>query len=117
LILQNYRDRYLKDGEDFPGGCIFITFSVELDDQYPQLAREVSSGFEGLKRMLAGYLAEAQAAGEIKAEVDISRITEMIFSGMIGSSVLYGVDKSSKILDASIDALIDTLHEIRELLD
>ena len=25
-LLENYRDRYLKDGENFPGGCIFITF-------------------------------------------------------------------------------------------
>jgi AcrR family transcriptional regulator len=26
-ILKNYRDRYLKDSQTFPGGCIFITLS------------------------------------------------------------------------------------------
>jgi TetR/AcrR family transcriptional repressor of nem operon len=33
-ILTNYRDKYLKDSDNFPGGCIFITFSVELDDTH-----------------------------------------------------------------------------------
>ncbi len=40
-ILANYRERYLKDAENFPGGCIFITFSVELDDTRPHLVKEV----------------------------------------------------------------------------
>jgi hypothetical protein len=37
----------------------------------------------------------------------------MIFSGMIGSSVLFGVEKSTTTLDSSINALIDYLNEIR----
>ena len=44
-LLENYRDRYLKDNVTFPGGCIFITFSVELDYLQPHLAREVNKGF------------------------------------------------------------------------
>jgi AcrR family transcriptional regulator len=63
-ILDNYRNRYLKDEENFPGGCIFITFSVELDDQSPDLMQEVNKGFEGLKNLLRNLLVEAKESGE-----------------------------------------------------
>ncbi len=32
LFLKNYRDNYLKDSDNIPGGCVFVTLSVELDD-------------------------------------------------------------------------------------
>jgi len=112
-LLGNYRDRYLKDRENFPGGCIFITFSVELDDQHPQLMQEVNKGFVGLKSMLRKLLEEGKDAGELNESVNVNRTTEMLFSAMIGSSVLFGVEKSTIILDRSINALIDYLNEIR----
>ena len=105
-ILENYRDRYLKDDFNFPGGCIFVTFSVELDDQQPHLMKEVAKGFVGLKRMLKNLLEEGKEIGELRADVNTDRATEMIFSGMIGSSVLFGVDKSTASLDKSINSLI-----------
>jgi AcrR family transcriptional regulator len=105
-LLENYRDRYLKDNINFPGGCIFVTFSVELDDQRPHLMKEVAEGFIGLKRMLKNLLEEAKERGELRADVNTNRATELIFSGMIGSSVLFGVDKSSASLDKSINSLI-----------
>ena len=105
-LLENYRDRYLKDDVNFPGGCIFVTFSVELDDQRPHLMEEVAKGFIGLKRMLKNLLEEGKEKGELRAEVNTDRATEMIFSGMIGASVLYGVDKSPSSLDKSINSLI-----------
>jgi TetR/AcrR family transcriptional regulator, transcriptional repressor for nem operon len=113
-LLNNYRNRYLKDEENFPGGCIFITFSVELDDQAPELMQEVNKGFEGLKNLLKNILVEAKESGELKPETNVASATEMIFSGMIGSSVLYGVEKSTTTLDRSINALIAYLDEIRQ---
>jgi TetR/AcrR family transcriptional repressor of nem operon len=108
-LLENYRDRYLKDSINFPGGCIFVTFSVELDDQRPHLMKEVGEGFIGLKRMLKNLLEEGKEQGELREEVNTDRATELIFSGMIGSSVLFGVDKSSASLDKSINSLIQYL--------
>jgi hypothetical protein len=105
-ILENYRDRYLKDDFNFPGGCIFVTFSVELDDQRPHLMQEVAKGFVGLKRMLKNLLEEGKEKGELRKDVNTDRATELIFSGMIGSSVLFGVDKSNDSLDKSINSLI-----------
>ncbi len=112
-VLENYRDRYLNDTENFPGGCIFITFSVELDDQRPHLSKEVSKGFMGLKAMLKRLLDEGREEGELSKNVDTSAITEMLFAGMLGASVIYGLDKSTASLDRSINTLIDYLEELR----
>jgi AcrR family transcriptional regulator len=120
VLLENYRDRYLKDDFNFPGGCIFVTFSVELDDQKPHLMEEVAKGFVGLKRMLKNLLEEGKACGELPVEVNTDRATEMIFSGMIGSSVLFGVDKSKDSLNRSINSLIlylDSLVQTKPLAD
>jgi hypothetical protein len=118
-ILVNYRDRYLKDTENFPGGCIFITFSVELDDTRPPLAAEVHKGFEGFKALITRLLNEAVIAGELPKDLNITTVTEMLFTGMLGASVLYSVNKATSTLDCSIDSLIEYLDLLadREVLN
>ena len=112
-LLENFRDRYLKDSEDFPGGCIFLTFSVELDDQCPHLSKEVNKGFVGLKAMLNRLLDEGKESGELSDSMSTNAITEMLFAGMLGATVIYGVDKSPESLDRSINALIDYLEKLK----
>lgn len=109
-ILNNYRDRYLKDSENFPGGCIFITFSVELDDTRPHLMKEVNKGFEGFKAMLTGLLDNAIDQGELPAILNSDALAETVFAGMLGTSVLYGVDKDNSYLDNSIESLIEYMY-------
>ena len=113
-ILNNYRNRYLKDAENFPGGCIFITFSVELDDTRPHLVKEVYKGFEGFKSILANLLDEAKELGEFPKDLDSKKVTDCIFTGMLGASVLYGVNKSADELDRSINSLIEYLVLLSE---
>jgi TetR/AcrR family transcriptional repressor of nem operon len=112
-LLENYRDRYLKDSGTFPGGCIFVTLSVELDDQRPTFSQELNEGFVRLKAMIKRYLDQGKKFGELKAEVDTEAVTEMVFSGMIGASVIYGTEKSTVTLDRCIDALIDYLEGLK----
>jgi TetR/AcrR family transcriptional repressor of nem operon len=112
-LLENFRDRYLKDSKDFPGGCIFLTFSVELDDQCPHLSKEVHKGFVGLKAMLNRLLDEGKESGELSGSVSTNAITEMLFAGMLGATVIYGVEKSPESLDRSINALIDYLEKLK----
>ena len=112
-LLENFRDKYLKDIENFPGGCIFITFSVELDDQRPHLSKEINKGFIGLKAMLKRFLDEGKELGELNNDVNTGVITEMLFAGMLGASVIYRVDKLTKSVDRSINSLIDYLEKLR----
>lgn len=111
-LLENYRDRYLKDKKTFPGGCIFVTLSVELDDQNPAFSRALNEGFVGLKAMIKRLLDQGKESGELRADVNTGAVTEMIFSGMLGASVIYGIEKSSASLNRCINALIEYLDSL-----
>ena len=112
-LLENYKDRYLLDAENFPGGCIFIMFAVELGDSRPHLSREVQKGFTGLKSMLKKILENGQSSAIKYNGLSTDTITEIIFNGMLGASVSYSVDKSYEALDESINSLIDYLDKLR----
>jgi TetR/AcrR family transcriptional repressor of nem operon len=111
-ILANYRDRYLTDSENFPGGCIFVNLLVELSDQRPHLAEAVNEGFVRFKAMLKRLLEEERAAGSLKTGVDIDKVVEMIFAGLLGACVMYTSDKSKQNLDLTISALVAYLDDI-----
>ena len=111
-LLENYRDRYLKDRKTFPGGCVFVTLSVELDDQRAAFSKELNEGFVRLKAMIKRYLDQGKDSGELRTEVNTEAVTEMIFSGMLGASVIYGAEKSSASLSRCINALIDYLDSL-----
>ena len=112
-LLANYRDRYLLDAENFPGGCIFIMFAVELGDSRPHLSREVQKGFVGLKAMIKRLLDEGKDSGEFYNGINTDTITEILFNGMLGASVNYSVDKSFDTLDHSINSLIDYIDKLK----
>jgi TetR/AcrR family transcriptional regulator, transcriptional repressor for nem operon len=112
-LLENYRDRYLTDAHTFPGGCIFVTFAVELAGQNPALAAEVNEGFIRLRGMIQRLLDEGKSAGLILPGADTARVTEIVFSGLLGACVVYNLDHSRRNLAATIDSLIQSLQEIR----
>ena len=113
-LLENYKDRYLLDAENFPGGCIFIMFAVELGDSRPHLSREVQKGFTGLKAMLKRILENGQQSTTEYNGLNSNTITEIIFNGMLGASVNYSVDKSYEALNESINSLIDYLTKLKK---
>lgn len=105
-LLENYRDHYLADSENFPGGCVFVTLAVELNDQQPHLAQEVNEGFQRFKGMIKRLLDQEKAAGHLKNGIDTDMVAEMIFSGILGACVAYASDKSRQNLDRNIKGLI-----------
>ena len=113
-LLQNFRDQYLVDSVDFPGGCVFITLSVELNDQRPHLSQEINKGFVGLKNMIHHLLEKGKEIGELSTNLDSSEVTEVLFAGMLGASVIFGVDKSAESLEQSINALISYVRSLQE---
>ena len=113
-LLENYKDRYLLDAENFPGGYIFIMFAVELGDSRPHLSREVQKGFTGLKAMLKRILENGQQSTAEYNGLNSNTITEIIFNGMLGASVNYSVDKSYEALNESINSLIDYLAKLKK---
>lgn len=111
-LLENYRDHYLADSENFPGGCIFVALAVELNDQQPHLAREVNEGFQRFKGMIKRLLDQEKEAGHLRDGMDTGVVAEMIFSGLLGACVAYTSDKSRENLDRNIKGLIAFLTMI-----
>lgn len=112
MLLENYRDRYLSDARNFPGGCIFVNLAIELSDQLPSLADEVNEGFVRLKRMIRRFLDEEKRSGGISASTDIGKVTNLVFSGLLGACVMYTSDKSRKNLNATISSLISHIKNL-----
>jgi AcrR family transcriptional regulator len=114
MLLRNYKDRYLKDADNFPGGCVFITLSVELSDQLPHLSKEIEKGFIGLKNLYKRLLDEGRESGELNMNVNTDAITEMIFNSMLGASVVFNANKLTTGLDKSVNSLIDYLEQLKQ---
>jgi len=110
-FLENFRDFYLKDAENFPGGCIFITLLIELKDQHPHLAKEIVKGFTGMKGMIQRYLRQAREIDELKEDVDIEAMTEMIFHGMLGATITYNSGVPGENGDKAINHIIDYIQQ------
>ena len=75
----------------------------------------MNKGFIGLKHLLKRLLDAAKESGGLSDDVDTRAITEMLFAGMLGATVMYGVDKSDANLDRSINTLIDYLDKMKPL--
>jgi TetR/AcrR family transcriptional repressor of nem operon len=115
-ILENYRDRYLAGSRDVPGGCIFVRVSLESSDianQWPGITLEISEGFERFKAMLKRYLEAARSSGEIRADVDTGEAADILFSSMMGASVMYGMDRSRPNLNRNITSIIQYVDSNR----
>ena len=113
IFLENFRDYYLKDADNFPGGCVFITLLVELKDQKPHLAQEINKGFLGMKNMLMRYFTQAQDEGELKDDVNIEAMTAIIFSGILGATITYNADHSEENVNKTIHYLIDYIENMK----
>jgi TetR/AcrR family transcriptional repressor of nem operon len=111
-LLLNYRDRYLKDTRNMPGGCPFIMLAVELADQHATIAKALNKGFSDLKNKIRRLLDKARQRGEIDPKVDTASVAEMLFAGMLGASLMFGLDKSFARLDTTIDSLLAYLESL-----
>jgi hypothetical protein len=83
-----------------------------LDDQNALFSRALNEGFIQLKAMIKRLLDQGKESGEIREDINTESVTEMIFSGMLGASVMYGTEKSEAGLKRCINALIDYLESL-----
>ena len=112
-ILVNYKERYLPDEKNLPGGCIFVNLAVELSDQRPHLANAVSEGFSRLKKMFKRLIDEERnCGGMLLTDSEADSVVELIFSGLLGACVMYASDKSRRNLDLTVDSMINYLTRI-----
>ena len=112
-LLTNYSNNYLKDPECVPGGCVFLTLSVELANQKPEHAEMINEGFTALKVMIQRFLDEARELKEIGREVDTQQASDVLFAGILGTSVIHALNKSEVFVDRSINAMVVYLKTLK----
>jgi hypothetical protein len=57
--------------------------------------------------MIKGFLDQAKDSRQLRYETDTENVADMIFSGMLGASVMYGMDRSIGNLNQTIKSLIE----------
>jgi len=113
-LLNNYSNNYLKDPECIPGGCVFLTLSVELANQRPEHANMIYAGFTSLKNLIRRLLDEARERNEIGRQVDPEQASDVLFAGLLGTSVIHALNKSEALLDRSIHSMVVFLDNLKE---
>jgi hypothetical protein len=63
--------------------------------------------------MIRRYLDHAKSTGEIEAGVDTAEAADMVFSSMMGASVMYSMDKSEENLNGNITSIIQFVDSRR----
>jgi len=110
-IIMNFKNRYLKDDVNFPGGCLFVTLAVELNDDFPHYS-ELAKAFKQASNLTANLLERAKEKGEIRSDVSTEEIASMIFASIVGTSVINSANKSNALLNTHINAMIKYLENI-----
>ena len=64
--------------------------------------------------MINRLLQQGIETEELKKDLDPNTVTEILFAGMLGASVIFGVDKSVASLEQSINALISYVESLKE---
>lgn len=113
IFLRNHCNKYLIDTKNFPGGCVFLTLSLEFNNYNPDLSKFADSVFETVKRIIKNFLDQSKQLGEIKENVDVDLVSEIVLTSLIGSSVLYSNNKSTENLINSVDALIYYIDSLK----
>ena len=90
-------------------GCIFGNLGQEMADQSEQIRGRLAEVFSGLIARYAGCLAEAQAAGEIRADLDVVALAEFALGAWQGAILRAKMTRSTAPLQTFLDVLFGSV--------
>jgi AcrR family transcriptional regulator len=102
---------YLKR-EVFPGGCFFAAAVTEFDSKPGQVRDAVVAGRHYWVESLARAVREAQAAGEVRADVDSEQLAWELDWILVGANNRFIVDGGSIVFERARRALRDRLERV-----
>ena len=100
-------------GEVFEGGCFFFNSLVELSGQSPEMSGRIVEGFMQFADLLASWLEEAKAAGQLKPGVRIKEVADFIVTSINGAAALYVATRDNRFpraIERQLNAYIQTLR-------
>lgn len=106
-MLRWFRDFYEDGGCTL--GCPAGNLAQEMGDLSPAFREKLTSVIEGMARMMAGPLAEAQARGELPPGLEPMAAARFMVSAWHGALVRMKVEKSVAPLDLFDEMIFDRL--------
>ena len=99
-----------------PGGCPLLNTGVDSDNGNPILRERVQRALRGWQKMLRTILSEGIAAGTVREDVDVERVSRMIISGLEGGMLVSRIEKNDQALQDAMEHLDGYLErEVRAL--
>jgi TetR/AcrR family transcriptional repressor of nem operon len=80
---------------DFASGCLLGNLSAEIGDQSPLISSRLSSIFAGWTEAVQICVREAQAAGEVRSDLDPAVLAAFLVNAWEGAILRAKVDKTS----------------------
>lgn len=97
---------FLERERDILRGCRIGRLAQDPDINADAALRQpLAAAFDGLRRLLAGVLAEGVARGELRAELDVEASAEMILATLQGGYVLARAANSEQPFENAVRGL------------
>ena len=109
--LRELSDSYLRHVQDsvFPGGCFFASIAAEMDT-HPGPVRDRAIEFmNGWLELIAGFVRQAQAEGDIDRSIDSEQLAFEIESHMLLANALFVAERKPTPIDRGRRAIEDRL--------
>jgi TetR/AcrR family transcriptional repressor of nem operon len=88
-----------------PGGCPLLNTGVDSDNGNPILRERVQSALRGWEKMLRTTLMDGIAAGTVREDVDVEKVSRLIISGLEGGMLVSRIEKNDRALRDAMEHL------------
>ena len=106
-IVRNFRDR--RAGL-VPGGCPLLNTAIDSDDGNPQLRAKARQALSSWLDRLQAITEEGKQRGEVRSDVDSTKLAMLIVSTLEGSVMIRCLQKKDGPLDLACDHLEEYLE-------
>ncbi|HMF52941.1 MAG TPA: TetR/AcrR family transcriptional regulator [Edaphobacter sp.] len=94
-----------------PGGCPLLNTGVDSDNGNPILRERVRNALQGWKRMLRTILEDGMAAGTVRRDADVEKVSRLIISGLEGGMLVSRIEKNDQALQDAMEHLDSYLED------
>jgi TetR/AcrR family transcriptional repressor of nem operon len=79
-----------------PGGCPLLNTGVDADNGNPLLREKVRKALRGWQRRLQSTLTDGIAAGSVRPDTDVVKVSRLIIAGLEGGMLLSRIEKNDQ---------------------
>ena len=100
--------RKVSDDASSDKGCLMINAMVELAPHDPEVKQLLKSFGEQRMQAIQGMIAQAQAAGEVRAELDPQELAISLMINFAGSAAMVKGFMPTELINKNLEILIDS---------